>query len=259
LISLFESHLTENDIDTHIAAYKIISQAKDFAFGEIGRLMKEGLNPTEFEIHQQMCEYLRDHGMTWDLGPIVSINEHNADPHLMPSSENSHIISSGDLIMLDVWAKLSKPGSIYADITWMAYAGESIPDEHSKMFGIVKDARDAASDLVKQRFNENMDVCGFEVDDAARGVIKSAGFGKYFTHRTGHNIGEEVHGAGVHMDNLETMDERKIIRGSCFSIEPGLYIASEKRGYRSEIDVYVTNSGKAETALPMQESIIPLL
>jgi Xaa-Pro dipeptidase len=259
LISLFESHLTDNDVESHISAYKKISQAKDFAFGEIRRLLLDGLNPTEFEIHQQMCEFLKDQGMTWDMGPIVSINEHNADPHFMPTPENSHLISRDDLIMIDVWAKLSKPGSIYADITWMAYANEQILDEHANMFNIVKNARDASADLVKKRFKENLDICGYEVDDAARGVIRSAGFGNYFTHRTGHNIGEEVHGAGVHMDNLETMDDRKIIRGSCFSIEPGIYIPHEYRGYRTEIDVYISNSGEAATALPMQESIISLL
>jgi Xaa-Pro aminopeptidase len=168
-------------------------------------------------------------------------------------------MKEGDLVLLDLWAKLDKPGSIYYDITWMGYIGTEVPAELESIFQIDRKARDTALQLVKDRFASGKDLYGWEVDDACRQVIIDAGYGEYFTHRTGHNIGEEVHGNGVNIDNLETKDERKIIPGTCFSIEPGIYIEQKEIGFRTEIDAFVTDEGKVKVAGAIQETMIPIM
>ena len=259
LIGIFESSFTTEELETHKEAYRTVLDAKDFGFKQIADYLKKGENPTEFQIHKEISQFLEDNDMTWDMGPIVSINEHNADPHFMPTGTNSMDIREGDLILFDIWAKKKAKGSIYADVTWMGFAGTEVPQKHEELFRITCDARDAAVDLIRERFRKNIAIEGWEVDNAARGVIEEAGYGKDFFHRTGHNIGEEVHGPGVHMDNLETRDERKLIPGICFSIEPGIYLPEQKAGYRTEIDVYITHERNVEIAGQVQQNIIPIL
>ncbi|MCL5991753.1 MAG: M24 family metallopeptidase [Bacteroidetes bacterium] len=259
LVSQFESHLSMEDWHSHVEAGKIMQMVKDETFREIARSIKDGKNPKEYEIQQFMHIKMKENGMHWDDGPIVAINEHAADPHFEPTPENSHTMKEGDLVLLDLWAKLDKPGSIYYDITWMGYIGTEVPAELEGIFQIDKKARDTALQLVKDRFASGKDLYGWEVDDACRQVIIDAGYGEYFTHRTGHNIGEEVHGNGVNIDNLETKDERKIIPGTCFSIEPGIYIEHKEIGFRTEIDAFVTDDGKVKVAGAIQETIVPIM
>ncbi len=259
LVSQFESHLSMDDLQSHIEASKVMQMVKDEAFKEIARLVKSGNNPTEYEIHRFMLDIMAKNEMQCDDGPIVAVNEHAADPHFEPTIENSHKIKEGDLVLIDLWAKKNKPGSIYYDITWMGFVGTEVPEKIEKIFQIGRTARDTAVNFVRNRFAKNQPVYGWEVDDACRKVIIDAGLGDYFTHRTGHNIGEEVHGNGVHIDNLETKDERLIIPGTCFSIEPGIYIEHEKIGFRTEIDVFVTDEGKVEVFGAIQETMIPIL
>ncbi|MGB9851892.1 MAG: M24 family metallopeptidase [Candidatus Kapaibacteriota bacterium] len=259
LVSLFEAHLSEDEIETHRIAGEFMHKVKDLAFREIARRVKNGDNLTEYDIHKYMLDLYKEFQLTTNDGPIVAINEHTADPHFEPTESNCYQIRKGDLVLLDLWAKLDREHSIYYDITWMGFVGTSIPERLKEIFTIVTNARDNALKLVKERFSKKLPVYGFEVDDAARKVIIDAGYGKFFTHRTGHNIGEEVHGNGTHMDNLETRDERKIIPGSCFSIEPGIYIPEEKIGFRSEIDVVITNSGEVVVYGDIQKEIIPIL
>ena len=248
-----------DDLQSHIEASKVMQMVKDEAFKEIARLVKSGNNPTEYEIHRFMLDIMAKNEMQCDDGPIVAVNEHAADPHFEPTIENSHKIKEGDLVLIDLWAKKNKPGSIYYDITWMGFVGTEVPEKIEKIFQIGRTARDTAVNFVRNRFAKNQPVYGWEVDDACRKVIIDAGLGDYFTHRTGHNIGEEVHGNGVHIDNLETKDERLIIPGTCFSIEPGIYIEHEKIGFRTEIDVFVTDEGKVEVFGAIQETMIPIL
>lgn len=257
LVSIFESHLTDEDIESHKKAAKVLYSVKDFAFSEISRRIKNKESCNEYIIQQLMIDKFRENNMLWDMGPIVSINENNADPHYMPDSEIHSEIKSGDTVMIDLWAKKNHAGSIYADITWMAYTGEEVPNNLENIFQITCRARDAALSMLKVRFENQQPIQGWEVDDACRSIINSAGFESNFFHRTGHNIGEEVHGPGVHMDNLETKDERTIIKGSCFSIEPGIYLKGDN-GFRTEIDVIITNEGKVEVAGEIQSKIIPL-
>ena len=259
LVSKFESHLTMADCDTHIEAGVVLQNVKDEAFREIARRIKAGQNPTEYEIYQFMVDIMKKGGLSFTDGPIVAVNEHAADPHFEPTFENTHPMKIGDLVLIDLWAKMDRPGSIYYDITWMGYIGQEVPEKLENIFGVIRDARDTALNLVRERFATNTPVYGWQVDDACRNVVIAAGYGEYFSHRTGHNIGEEVHGNGVHIDNLETKDERVIIPGTCFSVEPGIYMEHEKIGFRTEIDVFVTDEGNVEVFGDVQKSIIPIL
>jgi Xaa-Pro dipeptidase len=206
-----------------------------------------------------MHDLMRANGMHWDDGPIVAVNEHAADPHFEPTEENSHAMKEGDLVLLDLWAKKNVPGGIYYDITWMGYIGTEVPARIEEIFQVAARARDTALQLVKDRFAAGQALYGWEVDNACRRVVDEAGYGDYFTHRTGHNIGEEVHGNGVHMDNLETKDERTVIPGTCFSIEPGIYMEEEKIGFRTEIDAFVTDEGVVDVNGAVQRAVIPIL
>jgi len=259
LVSQFESHLSMEDFDSHVEAGVVLQKVKDEAFKEIAKRIKNGDNPTEYQIYEFMVDMMKKGGLHFEDGPIVAVNDHAADPHFEPTPENTHTMMEGDLVLIDLWAKMDRPGSIYYDITWMGYIGTEVPEKIESIFQIGRQARDAAFNFVKERFASNTPVHGWEVDDVCRKVIVDAGYGEYFSHRTGHNIGEEVHGNGVHIDNLETKDERVIIKGTCFSVEPGIYMLHEKIGFRTEIDVFVTDEGNVEVSGPVQESVIPIL
>lgn len=259
LVSLFESHLSDEDFQSHSKAGIIMQQIKDAAFKEIANRIKSGNPPKEYEIQHFMHNLMRENNLVWGDGPVVAVNEHAADPHFEPTPENSYSMQVGDLVLIDLWAKFNIPGSIYYDITWMGYIGETVPDKIQNIFSVIANARDTAYNLVKDRFSTSTPVYGWEVDKACRAVVEEAGYGKYFIHRTGHNIGEEVHGNGTHIDNLETKDLRRIIPGSCFSIEPGIYIPDEKIGFRTEIDVFVTDDGKVEVVGDIQQKVIPIM
>jgi Xaa-Pro aminopeptidase len=259
LVSEFESYLTEEDRLSHFEAGDIMQMVKDEAFKEIGRRIKAGNNPTEFEIMQFMQNLMRTNGMTFTDGPIVAVNEHAADPHFEPTAENTHTMKEGDLVLLDLWAKLDRPRSCYYDITWMGYIGTEVPEKITRILQVGFDARDAAYNYVSSKFAAGEEVRGCDVDDVCRKVIVDAGYGHAFTHRTGHNIAEEVHGNGTHIDNLETKDERFIIKGSCFSIEPGIYLKDEKIGFRTEIDVFIDDNGVAHVAGAVQREIVKIM
>ena len=259
LVSIFESHLSMEDYASHCKASESMQMIKDSAFKEIARRIKAGDNPTEYEIYEYMIELYKQENMICEDGPIVAINEHAADPHFEPQKDITTKIKEGDLVLIDLWAKKNEAGSIYYDITWMGYVGTEVPEKIENIFQIARGGRNAALDLVVKRFAEGKPVSGAEVDDACRKVIVDAGYGKYFIHRTGHNIGEEVHGNGCHIDNLETKDERIIIPGTCFSVEPGIYMVDEKMGFRTEIDVFVTDEGKVEVSGKQQDKVIAIM
>jgi Xaa-Pro aminopeptidase len=258
LVSIFESHLTPEDIESHKRAGKVMQMVKDSAFKEIARQLKAGQNPTEYEIHKFMLDIMAENNMVCEDGPIVAVNEHAGDPHFEPTPENSHKIKEGDLILLDLWAKKNEPGAIYYDITWMGYAGDTVPQNIEDIFQVIRSARDTAYNMVKSAFEQNKPIHGWEVDDACREVVVKAGYGEYFIHRTGHNIAEEVHGNGAHIDNLETKDDRRILPGTCFSIEPGIYMPQKFLGFRTELDVYITDAGEAKVEGAVQEKMIPI-
>ena len=259
LVGRFEAHLSMEDFESHKEAGEVMQMVKDETFREVARRIKAGEHPREVEIQNFMHDMMRKNNMTWEDGPIVAINEHAADPHFEPTEENSFEMKEGDLLLIDLWAKKDRPGGIYYDVTWMGYIGTEIPERIAKIFAIARDARDTGLQMVRDRFAKDEQVAGWEVDDAVRKVIADAGYGEYFVHRTGHNIGLEVHGNGGHIDNLETKDDRLILPGTCFSIEPGIYMEHEKIGFRTEIDVFVTDEGDVEVTGAIQEEVIPIL
>jgi Xaa-Pro aminopeptidase len=183
------------------------------------------------------------------------VNANASDPHYEPTCERTTHIQSGDVLLIDLWAKFAQPGAVYYDITWTGFCGDAIPDAVNNVFAVVRDARKRGSQFVIDRVSQRASIAGFEVDDAVRGLIDERGFGPYFFHRTGHSIGTEVHGTGANMDNLESHDERRIVAGSCFSVEPGVYLP--EFGIRSEVNVYV-GEGFATVTGEQQEQMVHL-
>jgi Xaa-Pro aminopeptidase len=260
LVQLFEAVWTREQYDSHVTAATNIHNIIQEAFAEVGRRIKADDPVTEYDIQQYMVRRFEELGMTCnDDHPIVSVNANAASPHYQPNAQKFSPIKRGDFLLLDVWAKLKTPGAVYADQTWTGFVGDEPSEEHVKVFTIVRDARDAAITFVRESLKMGREIRGAEVDDVSRGVIERAGYGEYFTHRTGHSIGEEVHGNGAHIDNLETRDSRKIIPRTCFSIEPGIYLPGNF-GVRSEIDLYVGDGGEIEvTGQPIQTELMRIL
>ena len=184
---------------------------------------------------QWLSEAMRREGLVWENGPNVSANANSSDSHYEPTAEKSAPIREGDFILIDIWGRVDQPGSVFYDITWTGVVGREPTEREQLVFETVRNARDAAIATVEQAFAADRPIRGFEADDAARAVIRAAGFAEYFTHRTGHNIAQEIHGPGAHLDNLETHDERRILPHTCFSVEPGIYLP--EFGVRSEIDM----------------------
>jgi Xaa-Pro dipeptidase len=227
------------------------------AFAEIARNIRADEAMTEYDIQQFIARRCEEEGMERENG-IVAVNANTANPHYFPTREVNLPIKRGDFVLLDIVSKLRKPGAICTDQTWTGYVGESVPEEFVRIFDIVREARDAATEFVRKNVREGKSIRGAEVDDVSRGVIKRAGYGDQFTHRTGHSIGEEGHGNGVSIDNFETRDSRRITPGVCFSIEPGIYLEG-KFGVRSEIDVYVADKDIEVTGQPIQTEIVAIL
>jgi Xaa-Pro aminopeptidase len=202
---------------------------------------------------QWLSEAMRREGLVWEDGPNVSVNANSSDSHYEPTAERSSPIREGDFLLIDIWARLNEPGSIFYDITWTGVVGREPTEREQQVFATVVEARDAAIRAVEEAFAAGRPIRGFEADDAAREVIRSAGFGEFFTHRTGHNIGRELHGAGAHLDNLETHDERLLLPNTCFSVEPGIYLP--EFGVRSEVDM-LTAPGKAWVTGRIQRELV---
>lgn len=258
LVQLFEAVIDEEGYQSHIQAGKKVHQIKDEAFQKIEEALKSGETATEFDIQQYIVRRFEEEGMTCEgENPIVGVNDHPANPHFDPTRENSYTIKKGDTILIDLWARNKSEGSIWADITWCGFAGSKPPAEYIKIFSIVRDARKVGLAFIRERFAKGDPCFGWEVDDAVRSVIRNAGYGDYFIHRTGHSIGTEVHGNGVHIDNLETKEQRQLIPGICFSIEPGIYLEG-RMAARTEIDVFITLDSEVAVAGPGQEELILL-
>lgn len=193
--------------------------------------------------------------MSDNTTPIVGVNDHPADPHFEPTPQNTYTIKKGDTVLIDLWAKKKEPGSIFYDITWCGFVGSDPPQKYVEIFNVVRDARDAAVKFIRDKFAKGEVCYGWEVDDACRRVVRRAGYEKYFLHRTGHSIGEDVHGNGVNIDNLETKDERQIVPGVCFSIEPGIYLEGQMAA-RTEINVFITQKGEAVVTGEVQSALV---
>jgi Xaa-Pro dipeptidase len=237
LVQKFEAAWTSEQLVSHLEAGKVIDQVRQEAFEYAATRLRESQPITEYELQQWILEKFRANGLVTAEPPIAAVQPNNGNPHYEPTARTSQPIRAGDLLLLDIWAKFTRPGSVYYDITWTGYLGERVPAAYTKIFRIVRDARDRAIQFVAESIARGRAIHGWEVDQAARQVIRKAGYEKNFVHRTGHSIGREVHGNGANMDGLETRDKRKIIAHTCFSIEPGIYLP--EFGIRSEVNVYV--------------------
>ena len=259
LIQHFEARWDEEQLNDNIKSATYLRQIADKAFGFIRDKILSNSAVTEYDVQQFMMAEFKNRGLVTSSDPNCSVNANSANPHYEPTKEIHSPLQKGDFVLLDLWAKKDKLRSVYADITWTGFIGEKVPQEYEKIFQIVKGGRDAALNFVRSSMEKGKVVHGYEVDDAARNYITQQGYGEYFIHRTGHSIGEEVHGNGANMDNLETRDERTIIPQTSFSIEPGIYLR-DKFGIRSEIDVYITKDNEVlVTGLPMQENVVAIL
>jgi Xaa-Pro aminopeptidase len=252
LIQEFEACLTDEQLESHLEAGRRVDRIRAEAFRLIGARLDAGID--EVTVRDWILAEFRKAGLVTDSGPIVGVNAHAGDPHYEPSAETSAPIRRGDLVLLDMWAKLDRPGAVFYDITWTGHCGPA-GEQVQRIFEIVRGARDKAIEAVTQSVAAGREIRGFEVDDAARGHIQSAGYGDRFVHRTGHSIGESVHGSGANMDNLETHDERRIVPGALFSVEPGIYL--EDFGVRSEVNVFV-GKGKASVTGEIQRELVPI-
>lgn len=258
LIQMFEACWTDRQLESHQYAAAALRRIVDEAFSHVRESVMRRRQLTEYELQQFILSRIREAGMTTTSAPIAAVNEHSADPHYGPSPKGSAQIGRDDLVLIDLWAKQTEPGSVYADITWTAYAGSAVPDKHRAVFNVVRKGRDAALEFVRTQIQTGRRPFGYEVDAACRAVIQSAGYGDQFLHRTGHSIGEEVHGNGANIDGLETRDTRRLMPRTCFSIEPGVYLPGEF-GIRSELDVYLTEHEAVVYGLPLQGELSPLL
>jgi Xaa-Pro dipeptidase len=256
LVQQFEAAWTPEQLESHRVAGREIDRITQAAFVEAARRVRASEAFTEYDLQQWIMGQFRASGVTSDSPPIVAVGPHAGDPHYEPKQRGSAQVRKGDLLLLDVWGKTLAPNSVYYDITWTGYLGAKVPEKYAKIFRIVRDARDAAVAFTREAVKAGRAIEGWQVDRAAREVIRKAGFAKYFVHRTGHNIGQEVHGTGANMDGLETRDVRRVIPRTCFSVEPGIYLP--EFGVRSEVNVYVED-GNADVTGAVQTEMLALL
>ncbi len=258
LVQRFESVWDDDQWAMHREAAAVCRGAYDVAFGLIADRIRAGGAALETEVQAAIVDHFRQNGVTTDGPPIVAVGPHSGDPHYENSPGTDAPIGRGDFVLIDLWAKVARPRSVFADYTRVGFAGEVVPSAFEDRFGVIVRARDAALGLVRERFAAGVPVRGRELDDAARRVIEDAGYGDSFTHRTGHNIGQDDHGNGAHLDNLETQDDRLIIPRTCFSIEPGIY--RDDFGVRTEIDVFVDAGGTVHvTGGEPQDRVLAIL
>ena len=257
LVSEFEAVLTSHQVETHYVAQKKIDRILEDGWREMGARAR-GAGIDELAMVEWLQGELAREGLVWEHGPNVSVGANAADSHYEPVAGRSSAIGRGSFILIDIWGKLADdPAAVWYDITWTGVVDRDATELEGRVFTTVRDARDAAIRLVQDRFNTEQPIAGWEPDAAAREVIANAGFGEWFTHRTGHNIGTALHGAGAHLDNFETHDERRILPMTCFSVEPGIYLPPGPAcfGVRSEIDM-ITNPGSAVVSGKIQRELV---
>jgi Xaa-Pro dipeptidase len=256
LVQKYEACWTAEQLESHLAAGEVVDRIIRDAFQLAAKGARDGRPLTEYVLKQWILKEFDAADLTAEEGPDVAVGPNASDPHYGPTEATAAPIREGQLLLLDVWAKKKTPGSVYYDVTWTGFLGTKVPEEHAKVFGVVRAARDKAVELIRSAMAKGRPLQGWQVDNAARGVVNDAGYGEYFFHRTGHSIGESVHGNGVNMDGLETKDTRHLIPRTCTSIEPGIYL--REFGIRSEVNVYI-GEREARVTGAIQQEILPLL
>ena len=255
LVQQFEAAWTDEQLATHRAASESLYRIKDRAFTTAFDAITRARTLTEYGLQQQMVQWFEEEGLVTDSPPVVAVGRNAGDPHYLPSAEQSLAVVADEVLLLDLWGKKHDAGAVFADITWVAVTSKRAPAEVSRAFRAVADARDAAVRLVAEAAREGRDIRGWQVDEAARAVLQDQGYGDRIVHRTGHSLGESVHGNGVHMDDYETHDDRRLLPGTGFTVEPGLYF--ESFGVRTEINMY---RGEREAIVtgPRQTDVVTL-
>ncbi len=256
LVQRFSAVWDADAILTHHQASEKLYRVKDRAFDAVTRRLRNGVATTEYDIQQLMAAWFRDEGLISDSDPNVSAAETAGNPHYLPTATKHRAIRSDEIVLLDLWGKLDRPGAVYADITWIGYAGARVPERFAAAFAAIRDARDAGIRLVQDAARAGRELRGFEVDRAASEVLRAAGYAENILHRTGHSLGETVHGNGVNMDDYETHDDRRLLPGTGFTIEPGVYF--DDFGVRTEINMVVAARDAAVTG-PLQTEILALV
>lgn len=258
LISLFEATLTDQQLQLHYQAAQLCDQAFDIAWSFIADGIRRDGQVEESAVCDRIMQHFADNNMTTYHPPIVGVNENGGNPHYETGTGSNTTIRENDFVLVDLWGKLRDDGAIYADLTRTGLVGTEVPAEHTKVFNIVAAARDAGIECVEKAFEAGRPLPGWEVDDAVRAVIEDAGYGEAFCHRTGHSMGQETHGNGTHIDNLETHETRLILPRTLFTIEPGIYLP--EFGVRSEVDVYIHGDGRVEvTGGERQTEVVRIL
>ena len=255
----FEARWSEEQYGDNVAVANALRSIVDQTFAFIRRGIRDKTRLTEFDVQKFMLRKFAENDMVTEFPPNCSVNANSSNPHYEPTKEEHADLYEGDFVLIDLWAKKNKPRSVYSDITWVGFIADSVPEKYRKIFDIVAGARDAAVDFLKESLRKGKPIRGCDVDDAARKYINDRKYGEYFIHRTGHSIGEDLHGTGANIDNLETHDERKIIPQTSFSIEPGIYFTGDF-GIRSEIDIYVSKDNEViVTGEPRQKDVIAIM
>ena len=257
LIQLFEALWDDDQWASHLEAEVVTTSAYDVAWKLIADKARDGGATSECEVQAAIQGHIRRLGAFFDHGPIVGVGPHSGDPHYEPDPTRDTPIKQGDFVLIDLWAKMDKPRAVYSDLTRVGFVGEQVPIKYAEVFRVVARARDSAIAAVRDAFAAGRPLHGWEVDDACRRVIEEAGHGPAFVHRTGHSIGQEVHGNGANMDNLETRDERLVLPRTCFSVEPGVY--GPEFGVRSEVDVFIDAAGKVHVTGGLQQEVVAIL
>jgi Xaa-Pro aminopeptidase len=255
LVQRFEAIWSDEALRSHRDASERLYRIKDRAFDFIREARRGGRRLTEIDVQRAMVGWFDEEGLITDAPPVVGAQSNAGNPHYMPTEEQHRAIGDGEVVLLDLWGKRPEPGAVFADITWVGFTAPEVPEPYVKAFNAARDGRDAAAALVRQRVRAGQDIRGFEVDRACRAVVDAAGFGAQFIHRTGHSLGTDVHGNGVHMDDYETHDERRLIPGTGFTIEPGVY--SKDFGVRTEINMFVGDRDATVTG-PLQTEFVIL-
>jgi Xaa-Pro aminopeptidase len=255
LVQRFEASWSPEQLETHRAAAAALYRIKDRAFDAASEALRTGRSLTELELQRQMVEWFAEEQLISDSPPVVAVGPHAGDPHYLPTADRSSRIEPDRVLLLDLWGKRAEPGAVFADITWVGVTAAAVPEAPAAAFRAIVEARDAAVALVQQAARDGREIRGWEVDRAARDVLEHAGYGPHILHRTGHSLGEAVHGNGVHMDDYETHDDRRLLPGAGFTIEPGLYF--DTFGVRTEINVF-RGEREAEVTGPRQSAIVTL-
>ncbi|MDA7978389.1 MAG: M24 family metallopeptidase [Pirellulales bacterium] len=257
LVQLFEAMWTDAQWRMHQEVSEFTKTAFEKAWKFIADSVRANGSVRETAVQQTILDFFNANDLIWDHGPIVGEGPNSGDPHYEPQVGHDAEIKENSFVLIDLWAKLPRENAVYSDLTKTGFVGNRVPEKYEKIFQIVAAARDAAIQFARDAFSQKQTIQGWQIDDVCRNVIEDAGYGEFFVHRTGHNIGQEIHGNGANIDNLETHDERQILPGTCFSIEPGIYL--EEFGVRSEVDVFVDRDGQVHVTGGLQTSVLPIL